>query len=195
MKLYHYNTKHFDTVCPQSLQPGYVEDPNAKPIKAGIYGRYVDNVSLFLEPAPLDIIAKAFNNEHPFWRSGVRVYEHIIDTDDLPHDIEYMFVETPELMEYFYNTPWSDTDKAVQDRFLQGRKDLRDKVGDYGKGRHNLILRATELQGTTRDAYLRIRERENYEDIKTKYAATVPHLMCYPGMCLPVTRATRRRIA
>lgn len=195
MKLYHYNTAKLSTLCPRALQPGYVVDKNAKVIKAGVYGRYDDNVSLFLEPVPLDIIASAFKGEHPFWKSGDYVYEHVIDSTALPHDIQYMFVETPELTEHFYNTPWSETDTRVRNHFLETRKALRESVGDVGVGRHNFILRAKQLVGTVRDAYLKIHTRDNYEDIKTKYAATVPHVMCYPGMCLPVATAKRRKIS
>ena len=95
MKFYHYNTEEFDALLSIAIRgKGNIGDnPRA----------YNRNISLFLEPLPLNV-AEIFNNTHSFYRSGLTLVEHVVDSNAIPLDILYSLTESPEKVALLYGS-------------------------------------------------------------------------------------------
>lgn len=140
-------------------------------------GTYYEHISFFFEPVPLDLVGKTFGKDHPFWYPGHEIYEHTIPIDTLP-DFKYRIVETPLANELFYKTDW---DKEVDmAEYFKKLYDVQKQHGEIGESRSTFISTAQHLKGTVRKAYEELPKRPNWEELKSKYAATVPHVMLYP---------------
>lgn len=131
---------------------------------------YDDNISLFIEPIPLDIIGKLWPNHH-FWKSGKEIYQHVIMLDGIPDQLIYDMVETPEFGE------WYDNHKGEFDKAFRKRTDeylIAKKI--IGTNKEDMVHCTERYLGTTRQAYLR--SAKNNPDTK-RYASDVPHLMTF----------------
>ena len=94
MKLYHYNPVEFSEL--KSMIAQGIKNVGDNSIKG-----YSSSISFFLEPIPRDIV-EILKHEHDFWVSGRDLYEHVIDTNDLPLDVEYVLTETPDKTKLLY---------------------------------------------------------------------------------------------
>ena len=102
MKLYHYSTERFlkiETRRLQGIAEQEIKSAEDKASKMGLPLPYVDHVSFFLEPIPKDTIASIFKGEHPFWKAGQTLYEHVVDTKTIDEKSFYRIVETPEILD------------------------------------------------------------------------------------------------
>ena len=70
MYLYHYSDKLFDRLLTKRKQ-GVTDDEN----KLEKYA-YLDHISFFLEPIPLDILPSIHKNKHPFYVEGKELNEY-----------------------------------------------------------------------------------------------------------------------
>lgn len=142
-----------------------------KPMWSSSPGAYGDHVSCFLEPVPLDIIARCFNHKNPFWKSGSVVYQHVfkIKKEHLPFQV----LEVPEKTEMYY-------DPSVDDDEYFAR--LTEIYATIYKGTTLADLEriAKHLKGSVRKQYSLLKTRPNAEKLMQKYAATVPHVALYP---------------
>lgn len=164
---YHYSIKPYDFLLSKNAQ---INKPLKKaPLVTDDRSQfYNDTISLFIEPVPLDIIGKLWP-DHPFWRSGAEIYQHVVLLDGIPDKLTYEMVETPELREQYENHP-GDFDDA----FLKRIKTycLAKKI--IGSGKEDMVYCTERYLGTTRQAYLRSAENNKGT---VKYAPDVPHLM------------------
>lgn len=186
MKLYHYNPVEFSELKSKIAQGIKGVDNH------GIKG-YASSISFFLEPIPRDI-AEILKHEHDFWVSGRDLYEHVIDTNDLPLDVEYVLTETPDKTKLLYEEQdWSKAEgnPELVKQYKQQIEDLEKKKGYRGKGRMKLVQVCKPFtKGISKyyqDMY-KLHCKYPEDNLIKKYAATVPHLMVYVGRdSIPVT--------
>ena len=176
-KFYHYSKQRYSLLKSINAQKGmgltkiiqYKEINNIN---------YKDNISLFIDPIPLDIIGSLYKN-HPFWYKGNEIYEHEIITTDIPDELFYWIVETPKRWAFWNNHIASknpDND-ILFDRYLKELFIYLSKIGEMGYNKNELIFKTKDFVGTTKDFYKKSAEK----DPTTKlYAPFVPHVMVYP---------------
>lgn len=174
---YHYapaESEPFDklrTVRNQAKQKGHaIHEP---------YPSYSDSVSFFMDPPPLQELPGIYSGAHPFWQSGKEIYQYTVDISrHRGDDFIYKLVESPETTALYYDDSIGDEQYA-------------ERVADIIKEHHYLGHSVSALMGAVKTfkrrqskdymlkAYKDLVKRPNFEQIKTKYAPTVPHLMVY----------------
>lgn len=172
MKLYHYSAGKFDrllTLNQQHKELG-TKVPNKFPGQTEEYGTHI---SFFFDKIPLDIIAGIFGHKHGVWRSHSELYEYVVDSTTIGN-FKYHIVESPEKTKLYY-------DKSLTDKQYDVELDKVEKeMGYWGRGNTVFEASAKPLVGGTRKAYMQLPHHPNFEQIRNKYAATVPHVMLYP---------------
>lgn len=179
MKLYHYSVTEFNEL----------KSKIAQGIKgAGDHGikGYSSSISFFLEPIPLDI-AEILHHEHDFWVSGRELYQHVIDTNDLPLDVDFVLTETPDKTRLLYEEQdWSKAEgnPELVKQYKQEIEDLEKKKGYRGNGRMKLVQVCRPFTKGISKYYqemYKLHCKYPEDNLIGKYAATVPHLMVYVG--------------
>lgn len=171
MKLYHYSKERFSRLETK----GYQETGHGSKGLSFTNLPYNCHISFFTEPLSLGVVSAAFNGEHAFWKPGAVLYRHEVNVKDCFPGI-FKIVESEEITNYYYDDS-IDLDAAAWDEFVL--KNLV-KLGYIGKKEVELNRAIDKLKGATDRAYRKLPERPNYESLKGKYAATVPHVMLYP---------------
>lgn len=189
MKLYHYSTELYDqlkskrvsgTMTPQDLK--WDKMLPYHPLLRDV--SYNDSISFFFDPIPSDIMDLLYGGKHPVWFKGNKLYQYEVELDMLPQKILYQIVESDRSMtaldtfEHDYKvkewnaellTKWFNHINAEKIRWCELAKDL-DK----------LKSQVFRFQNTTRDFFIKASKRKDFKDNFMKYAAAVPHVMCYP---------------
>lgn len=177
MKLYHYSKQHYSELRTLEKQRPISQEEKKKAIEIRLSslapGFYYEHISFFFDPVPYEALGKIFGKDHHTWFPGSQLFEYEIDVKQLGH-FSYFIVETPEKTELFYNQTISDDEYDVR------IKEIIEEHHYIGQGEKAFIKASEPLIGSTRDYYLKIKSRPNWNDIKNKYAATVPHVMVYP---------------
>ena len=176
MKFYHYNTEEFDALLSIAIRgKGDIgNNPRA----------YNRNISLFLEPLPLNV-AEIFNNTHEFYRSGLTLIEHVVDSSAIPLDVLYTLTETPEKVALLYGSQqwYEGMPTELIDANKKEIEDMEIDKGYIGQGRMN-IIKACRSVPKGIEKYFRksakLHEKFPDDKINEKYAANVPHLIIYP---------------
>lgn len=163
MKLYHYSKEKYSILKTKSLVNGE---------QKGELISYNNHISFFFEPVPLDIVGKIFGPTHNVWAPGNRLYEHIVETRSLKKFF-YKLVESPEKTELRYN------DSISVEEYHKRLAIINKELNYEGTTIAELEKACTRLKGTTRSYFKLLPERRDFEEIRDKYAATVPHLMIY----------------
>lgn len=183
MKLYHYSTEPLKILLTrreQGVSDEQISEAETKAKKLGLPLPYIDHISFFLEPIPKETIAGIFKNQHPFWKAGAEIYEHVIDTASIPSQSQYMVVETPVIDKYTDQFDWSVTDLTVRSKyFIAMHKEMK-RLGLLGAGIPKMVKQLTPYLGKTEGYYIKARMAKGADMTKTQYAAGVPHLMVYP---------------
>ena len=183
MKLYHYSTERFlkiETRRLQGIAEQEIKSAEDKASKMGLPLPYVDHVSFFLEPIPKDTIASIFKGEHPFWKAGQTLYEHIVDTKDIDEKSFYRIVETPEIDKYTDQFDWGVKDLATRSKYFQAMNKEMLRLGWSGYGISKMVQKCSVFIGKTEGYYIQARMREDADMSRQLYAGNVPHLMIYP---------------
>jgi hypothetical protein len=146
------------------------------------YPSYVDHVSFFMSSVPVSAVAALYaarGHTHPFWYTGHELYEYSIDTGRIiPHGFEYDIVESPEKTTLYYDD--TVTEKQYHDRMSVYDKEL----GYHGTSPQELAkavsaFLARSHRGYVLETYRALMHRPNFEEVKNKYAPSVPHVMLY----------------
>ena len=172
-KFFHYSDNEFTQLESKNKQ-------NNKPLNVIPEVRqisdidYNDNISLFVEPIPLDIIAGIYDN-HPFWQSGKELFQYEIHTTDIPSKLFYRFVEMPSKSEWYEKH--KDNESMTDEEYFQGLFDLQVARKEIGYNRNDMVNIAAKYIGKTRKAYIEAAKKNPKSE---KYAAYVPHIMTYP---------------
>lgn len=185
MKLYHYSSKKYDVLktlakqAPMSakeikkVQQESLEE--YKRTKLMVPGYYYDHISFLFEPPPLSEMSSIFPPDHHTWRKGNSLYEYIVDSANIGQ-FNYHVKEMPEKTRLRYAT------KSYGDgtEYYRKLKALTLDGGYIGKGSDQLDKCSLKFLGTTQDMYRAIKTRPDYDNLKDKYAASVPHVALYP---------------
>ena len=185
MLLFHYSKEKYNTLLTLEKQRVITKEEREKEErefveyskKAGYMrpGYYFEHISFFFEPPPLDIMSTIFPADHSAWCKGAVLYEHVIDTNDLK-GFQYEVVESPEKTNIYY-----DDDLTIP-QYYRLLKQLNENNKYIGKSNKDLEEIGQRFIGTTTEFFKQIKDRPNYDEIKYKYAATVPHVMLYPHL-------------
>lgn len=185
MLFYHYSSKPYHSLQSRMKQGLVTQDQRNRELRSmavkGEIAPYSDNISLFIEPAPLDIIASVFSNRHEFWVAGRSIYEHVVDLNDIERNITYELTETPDRGEYVDQFDWDVDDTEVYRKYHQAINKWMLSRKLAGRSRADMMAAINPYLGKTRSFYIATMSREDYEENLQKYAASVPHLMVYPS--------------
>ncbi|MNM18516.1 hypothetical protein D3C81_288090 [compost metagenome] len=145
---------------------------------------YCDHISFFFSPIPAFLLPKIFPADHPVWKKGTKLYEHVVDTATLPMTIEYMVVESVKRTalydQFVKDHNWHQDDpKLLEEWFLWEDEHLR-RWEEKGNRRNVLERKIHENMYSTSSSFLAASRREDREENEYKYASCVPHLMLYP---------------
>ncbi len=185
MLLYHYAKAKYPELRTLRKQHTLSEDELAKSLAKQqarfAIGLYVDHLSFFMEPAPLDVIGELYaGRNHKVWIPGATLYEHIVESKTLG-DFKYDITETPgDIAEM--NADWPedvDLTEAQMLAYFKKKAARKQRAGETGVG-NTAFERAAKpyLQGIGL-AY--INASKTYDDYNwQQYAPSVPHVMIYP---------------
>lgn len=182
MKLYHYSTAQY----PVLLTRRKTGQPT--PEGVNVSDNYLDHISFFFDPIPSRIMPEVFSKGHHFWFAGNRIFEHVIEVNELEDNIRYLVVESKredELWNRSMQRKFKKAEGKDRERLLKEWHDLiaSEKIrwGESGSGRHELKKQIRKNMGSTSLSYIAASTRDDFEDGYNKYAANVPHLMIYPS--------------
>ena len=177
MNLYHYSTQRFDVLKTKRKQ-GILTKQEIKSAERlaenqSSVGAYCDHISFFFERLPLDIQGSVYGKDHPVWFPGNKLFEYELPLVGLP-DFDYEVVETPKKTELYYD------ESLTIPVYKEKLRLLNQKEGYRGNGHKELIKALRPLEGLTRECVAKANSYPNWDEIKYKYAANVPHVMIYP---------------
>lgn len=116
---------------------------------------------------------KIYGNDHLVWHPGSKLTEHTVLLDDLG-EFKYEFVETPEKTKLYYDDSISIQEyHRLVNKLNVSKKYIGNSKDDFTEAFDLLI---TQIK----PAYDIVKSRPNWDLIKDKYAATIPHVMVYP---------------
>lgn len=178
MKLYHYSNTQFDVLLTRRASGS----PPLEGVK--VSEDYMDHISFFFDPIPSKIMPEVFSKGHPFWYSGHRIYEHIIDVNELDDGIRFRVVEslrkTALLDKFEEEHNWVDNNPALLKKWKALIAEDMIKSGEAGVSQTKLKIQIGKNTGLTASCFIAASQREDFHYGYNKYAANVPHLMLYP---------------
>jgi hypothetical protein len=178
--LYHYNTKKLNKIYTpkKQFELGIISKDDLDNKKQ--YGDdYINHISLFLDPIPLDLIRKHFTSNKTY-QSNEFIFEHVIHCEQLKDNL-YMFnLKENPINNFMSEYLWVDSD-LVKPIYFNIRKILNKLVGYDGKDYSDLIKIINKFKGKTKQAFIDLINSDKFSDeLKKMYAPTVPHLFIYP---------------
>lgn len=189
MKLYHYS-KDIHPVLMSKAASGAVPaaevQASREKAKKSIVkvGAYCDHISFFFSPIPAFLLPKLFPADHAAWAKGTKLYEHVVDTKDLPYQITYEVVESAKRTalydQFVIDHNWTEDDPNILEAWLVHEMEHLSMWDERGTSRTVLERKIHENMYSTSGAFLQAAQRADREENKYKYASCVPHVMIYP---------------
>lgn len=190
MLLYHYATHSYKRL-ETKLFRGEVEDSvieeDSKETLSLTYLPYFRHISFFMEAVPLSLPAKAFKGEHPFWKPGEVLYQHEVEVNSCFPGF-FKVLEYEEKTDHYYD----DSITLSGDAWLRFIELECIKLGYLGNSAKALEKAMLRNKGAVERCYKLLPSRPNFQDIKGKYAATVPHVALYPEKGFIEVKAVKR---
>lgn len=176
MILYHYSKDFFKDLRTLKVRKVDINN-NLIPDNEYRVGNYNDHISLFLEPAPLDIIGSIFKDTgNEVWVNGNQLYEYEVNTDHV-QEFKYDIVETDLANDFLYNNKYRNLSDEEWLKLLYAEKK---KICEIGYSKKEFLKVANKYVGSLRESFVKLPSRPNWNEIKTKYAPTCVHVMLYP---------------
>lgn len=199
LKLYHYSKEQYDVLKTKELTTPISKEDRHKAIERALFtkdpGPYYQHISFFFEPAPLDILGRIFGKDHHFWFPGNEIFEYEVDISKLP-PFTYRIVESKICQDEFYSLDYGDDDNFDAVRYYRVLDALQRKAHEKGHGMADFLKGRKAQLGQIRKMYEKLPKRPNWEEIRGKYAATVPHVMLYPtGGLIHIDKTTPVKVA
>jgi len=178
MKLYHYSDNQYDQL--QSRRVSGLPGPEG----IRVSDDYFDHISFFFDPIPSKLMPEIFYKGHPFWHKGHKLYEHVIEVDDLEDEFNFRVVEserkTALLDEFSKEHNWEDDNPKTLALWNVELFKMQKKYGEVGFNKAALkAFLKTLPRDVTRYGYLAAKARPDFDWGYNKYAANVPHIMLY----------------
>ena len=191
-KIYHYSDNKYTNILTLNQQPNAKRDPNRHP-------DYGDHVSFFIDPLPTDLITEIFDEGWSYHqlKGGTRLHEHVVD----PTQIDMIKFHLVENYHFDFLFDVIDSADSLNDKYIKNSslgkliKKADDRLSKQriivGTEMSELVKYLRKYKGITRKGYERVKKMkkdrpEEFERIKNKYAADVPHLMIYTKSPIPV---------
>lgn len=190
MLLYHYATEKFDVLeTPRRhkpLTPDEIKTHEEKAAKRFAVGLYIDHISFFIEPAPLQILGKLYmGHANAIWQPGRVFYEHVVDSKTIG-DFKFSVDATPtDLIElYAFDKKYKSPTSAQMHQYFEQEAKRKWRAGEYGQNNDDFEKVAKKFVGTTEQAYFDAIPHFT-ESNWGHYAAMVVHAKIYPsqGYC------------
>ena len=180
MKLYHYSDKHYDQL--QSRRVSGLSGPKG----VRVSDDYLDHISFFFSPIPSRLMPEIFDKGHPFWYRGHKLYEHVIEVDDLEDKLSFQVVEstrrTALLDDFSEEHNWEDDGTKTLKLWKAEELKMQQKYGEIGDTNAELKAYLKDVpRDITRYGYMIAKVRYDFDLGYNKYAANVPHIMLYPS--------------
>lgn len=183
MLLYHYSNEHYTDLRTKQAQGKLTPEEIKEEDKYALYRHDVSpsytTISFLPDPAPLDILGALYaGHDHHIWIPNHVVYEHIVDSKDIPA-FKYHITETPDDIKQMFND-WPDNPTDAEKRkYFQEKNARKWKTGENGEGYQQLEKHFGKYINGTRKSYLAaipLFDEYNW----TQYAPFVPHVMISP---------------
>lgn len=183
MDFYHYSTERFN-ILETRMHRGVANADEIERAKfsadiVGDIGSYLDHISLFLDPIPLEILPDLFEGKNAFYQKGVRVYEYVIRLPD-DANMRWALQETPEINTYSDDWDWSSLSREKRREYIRKINAEMTRRGLQGVGTTKLMKAIKPFCGRTEEFFKLARQSPWANDTVAQYAAEVPHLMVYP---------------
>lgn len=184
MNLYHYSAELWVDLRTRKAQglakADEVQQSTMLAQQLGDLGSYLEHISLFIEPLPLDKLPKLFGGSHPFYRSGQTVYQYTITVRVADPNMPWSLVESPAVGKYTDQWDWSNVDKETRRGYIRKMNDYMHRHKYHGLTIRDMLTRITPFMDKTEEFFIQARKSKWANDTKEQYAAEVPHLMVYP---------------
>lgn len=190
MRLYHYSKEQYNALMTKRASGKASQEEIAKSEKSArrilMPGTaYVDHISFFFDPIPSEILGTLYGKDHPVWFDGNELYEYVVYVDKLPQKLLYEVVESERevaaLDQFVKDHNWVEDDPVLLKKWFAFIVSEKLKWGEYGNDHSKLLYQIKKQSGHTTTNFLKAVQRDDFRDNFTKYAASVPHLMCYPA--------------
>ena len=193
MYLYHYSASQRDILKSLKRQGGYTQEQEAQWVswakETDAVAPYYENISFICGPIEGRTLVSVIPN-HPFWKKGNIIFEHVVEMEEIDKDISFMFVETPDDMRELMRTPASEFDKpGFTEQYLRAKNKRKRQTGEIVDScvskaifpRERLELIGKKYNDPT-EWYIKKYRNQNYKEFweDGKYASCVPHVMLYP---------------
>ena len=173
--LYHYSKNLFDEL--KTLKASGVSHSRILGSNDPDLGDYNEHISFFFEPIPYDILGSIFKRKfNDVWYTGSQLYEYIVKVSEMP-EFKYRVVESPTITNMYYDPHYDNLNK---EEYIQLIRQTQLEMKEIGFNKKDFISIANKYIGLTRQCYIDLPNRPNWDKIKNKYAATVPHVTIYP---------------
>lgn len=181
--LYHYSTQQLTKINTKRKQgisdPDLIRHAESRANNLGDIGCYLDHISFFLEPIPVDILPKLFKGKHPFYQPNATLIEHVVAVK-LKDEIKWSLQETPVINEFSDRWDWEDIDVDKRRLYIRKINKEMTRLKLQGYDTLDMFNAIRPYIGRTKEYFIKARSSKWAEDTSTQYAAEVPHLMIYP---------------
>jgi len=179
--LYHYSKEHYPQLLTleqqKVLDPKVRQDAQDAARFRGDLFPYYQHVSFFLDPVPLDLVGEMFPKDHQAWVNGNELWQYSVDPTTMSIK-GWVLTEAP-LQNFLLDVlPWFDN-RTYKRGYFKMLKLGRVLTQSEGSDLSGLVKCIDRYKGRTRAAYEKLKDSKDFEELKYKYAATVPHLMIY----------------
>lgn len=183
MLLYHYSNEPYTELKTKQAQGKITPEEMEQEDKYALFRHDVSpsyaEISFLPDPIPLDIIGALYaGHDHHIWIPDHEIYEHIVDSKELP-PFKYHITETPDDVKQMFRD-WPDNPTPEQKRaYFQAKNARKWKTGENGEGNKELEKNFSKYVNGTRNAYLTAVPL--FDDYNWKqYAPMVPHVQINP---------------
>jgi hypothetical protein len=180
MLLYHYNVKRLNALYTprKQYELGIMDETSFKYRKQ--YGDdYIDHISLFLDPIPLDLVRKHFTLNKTY-QTNKFIFEHQVDCSQLMTNLHKFSLKENPINNFMVNYLWVDSN-LVKPIYFNIRSLLTKSMGYDGDTYEDLIKVINKFKGKTTQAFIDVIASDKFSDnLKRMYAPYVPHLFVFP---------------
>lgn len=198
MYVYHYGVEPYKTIKTLELLNRLSKDRMDEMDAWGknIYRQpYYKQVSFFLEPLPVEVMGKLFENaNHDLYNDGTVLYEHVVKISDLRNILAWRMVETPNNVEYYKTGAGKGYDNASDEeqiKILRGSQAFLVKQGEASDNYSDLLTTIPKFNKGILKAFQASRIKNPDSNL---YAEEVPHLMVYVNKPIKITKVNKRTI-
>jgi hypothetical protein len=196
MLLYHYANEPYTDLRTKQAQGKMTPEEIKEEDKYALFRHDASpsyaEISFLPDPIPLDIMGALYaGHDHHIWIPNHVVYEHIVESKDIPA-FKYHISETPDDIKQMFSD-WPDNPSNAEKRkYFQEKNARKWRTGENGEGNLQLEKHFGKYVNGTRKAYLAAIPMFDESNWK-QYAPMVPHVQINPeGGIVQLLRPARK---